>query len=308
MAYNGSEYLLVALRREARFGFCQSTGEQTQRDDQRRDGRLAVVVARCLAVPQRWRTRNLWAQLTTGWENTLSFTPQLGAYDPNVNSLVEESVGAGKRDIQRALHKANAPVCLRPDAAEHANEVYNHSERLVPGQSDAVEPIVLERRAFSGQTECHLLLRERNQVRGHPGFVWRLRHQAGTFHSASRKFETHRLARFFCRLEQDGATRHQNKIATFRDDGEVQEVFTSTTVRTRDTVFPLFGGGGTKPATEAELQEFGESVRVRPDEAEGPSLALRHPDVEVEEAEGILAPGEEMQDDRGREQTDPEEL
>ena len=63
---------------------------------------------------------------------------------------------------------------------------------------------------------------------------------------------------------------HGNKIATFRDDGEVEEVFTSRTVRTCDTVFRLFGDAGTKSATEAELQEFGESVRARPDEAEGP--------------------------------------
>ena len=51
---------------------------------------------------------------------------------------------------------------------------------------------------------------------------------------------------------------HGIKIATFRNDREVEEVFTSTTVRTRDTVFPLFGDAGTKPATEAELREFGE--------------------------------------------------
>ena len=84
---------------------------------------------------------------------------------------------------------------------------------------------------------------------------------------------------------------HGIKNGTFHDDGDV---FTSTTVRTRDTVFPLFGGAGTKPATEAELQEFGESVRVRPDEAEGPSLVFRRPDIEPEEVEGNLAPGEEM--------------
>ena len=47
---------------------------------------------------------------------------------------------------------------------------------------------------------------------------------------------------------------------------------------------------------------------MRLDGAEGPSLVLRRPDVEPEEAEGNLAPGEEMQDDRGREQPDPEEL
>ena len=101
---------------------------------------------------------------------------------------------------------------------------------------------------------------------------------------------------------------HGIKIATFLGDGEVEEVFTSATVRTRDTVFPLFDDAGTKSATEAELQNFSESVRARPDEAEGPSLALRRPVVGPEEGEENLAAGEEMQVDRGREQPDPEEL
>ena len=79
---------------------------------------------------------------------------------------------------------------------------------------------------------------------------------------------------------------HGIKISTFPDDGEVEEVFASTNVRTRDTVFLLFVDAGTNSATEAELQEFGESVRVKPDEAEGLSLALRRPEVEPEEAEG----------------------
>ena len=101
---------------------------------------------------------------------------------------------------------------------------------------------------------------------------------------------------------------HGVKIATFHNDGEVEEVFTSTTVRTRDTVFLLFGDAGTRSATEAELQEFSESVRATPDEAEGPSLALRRPVVEPEEGEENLAVGEEMQVDRGREQPDSEVL
>ena len=49
-----------------------------------------------------------------------------GAYDPNANSLIEESVGARKRGIRCLLHPANVPVSLWQDAAEHANEVYNH--------------------------------------------------------------------------------------------------------------------------------------------------------------------------------------
>ena len=35
---------------------------------------------------------------------------------------------------------------------------------------------------------------------------------------------------------------HSIKIGTFGDDGEVEEVLATTTVRTRDTVLPLFGG------------------------------------------------------------------
>ena len=84
-----------------------------------------------------------------------------GACDPNANSLVEESVGARKRGIRCLLCQANAPVFLWPDAAEHANEIYNHSKGTVPGQNDVVEPMVLERRTFSRRPECDLLPRER---------------------------------------------------------------------------------------------------------------------------------------------------
>ena len=49
-------------------------------------------------------------------------------------------------------------------------------------------------------------------------------------------------------------------------------------------------------------------MRARPDDAEGPSLALRRPDVETEGAEGNLAHGEEVQDNKNREQPDPVEL
>ena len=51
VTYNGSENLLVALRRENTFRFCQSVDEQTQRANQRCD-RHAVAVAGSLAFPQ----------------------------------------------------------------------------------------------------------------------------------------------------------------------------------------------------------------------------------------------------------------
>ena len=95
-------------------------------------------------------------------------------------------------------------------------------------------------------------------------------------------------------------------MSTFRGDGEVEEVITRTTVRTRDTVFPLFGGAGTKSATDAELQVFGESVRedeVAKTESCSPSRRCRD-----------RRSGKEPRTWRGnakltcREHTDPEEL
>ena len=195
-------------------------------------------------------------------------------------------------------------MCLWPDAAEHANEIYNHSKPIVPGQNDVVEPSVLERRALSRQAECDLLQERETKIRGLPWGCLAFAIKIGTV----RRGSLDPIALQGIVVGWNRRVPHGIKIATFRDDGEVGEVFTSTTVPTRDTVFPLFGDAGTRSATEAELQEFGESVRARPDEAEGPSLALRRPVVEPEEGEENLAAGEEMQVDRGREQPDPEEL
>ena len=52
MAYNVSEFFVGRTAQNDTFRLRQSIGEQTQRDDQRCDGRHALVVARCLAVPQ----------------------------------------------------------------------------------------------------------------------------------------------------------------------------------------------------------------------------------------------------------------
>ena len=84
--------------------------------------------------------------------------------------------------------------------------------------------------------------RERDQVRDLPGVVWRLRQDWNIPQCAVEVWIP-----LLC-----------------SDDGEVEEVFTSTTVRTRDAVFPLLGHAGTKPATEAEL----ERDRERPDPEE----------------------------------------
>ena len=162
-----------------------------------------------------------------------------------------------------------------------------------------------EQTQFSKQTECDLLPRERPSSWppwGCLAFAIKLEHPT------VRRGSLDPIALHGIFVGWNRRVPHGIEIATFRDDGEVEELFTSTTVRTRDTVFPLFGDAGRMSATEAELQEFGESVRARPDETEGPSLALRRPVVEPEEGEENLAAGEEMQVDRGREQPDPEEL
>ena len=103
--------------------------------------------------------------------------------------------------------------------------------------------------------------------------------KVGASHCASRKVWVPSLCKEF--VGWNRRVSHGGKTATFCDDGEVEEVFTSTTVRNRDTVFPSFGDAGAKSATEAEFQHFGESVRVRPDEAEGPNLVLRRPGEET---------------------------
>ena len=208
MAYNGSEHLLVALRRETRFFFVREL--MNKRRETIKDAMIDVQL-----LPRGvWRFPSDEGREFTGavddWlrEHTLLHTTT-GAYDPTANSLVEESVGARKRGIRCFLQQANAPVCLWPDAAEHANEIYNHSKRTVPGQNDVVEPIVLERRAFSGQAECDLMPRERPSSWppwGCLASAIKLEHP--TVHRGS--LDPIASQGIFCWLEKECATRHQN--------------------------------------------------------------------------------------------------
>ena len=80
------------------------------------------------------------------------------------------------------------------------------------------------------------------------------------------------------------------------DDGEIEEVFTSTTVGSRDTVFLLFRGAGMRSATEAKLQEFGDMTRMEPGEPDRPRRALWRPVVESEVRHETAAPAEEVHD------------
>ena len=240
--------LLIALRRGTRFGFVKASANK--RSETIKDAMAGMQ----LLLRGGGRTHSDEGQEFLGvvgdWlrEDAVLHTTT-GAYDPNANSLVEESVGARKRGIRCLLHQANAPVCLWPDAAEHANEVYNHSKRPVLGQNGVLEPIVLE---------SDLLPRERPS--SWP--PWRgLAFAIKLEHPTVRRGSLDPIALQGIFVGWNRRVPHVIKIATFRDDGEVEEVFTSTTVRTRDTVFPSFNDAGTKSATEAELREFGESVR-----------------------------------------------
>ena len=118
MAYNGSEYLLVALRRETRFGFVKALANK--RSETIKDAMIDMP----LLLRGVWHFYRNEQQYFMGEvddclrEHTVLHTTS-GAYDPNANSLIEESVGAGKRGVRCLLHQANALVCLWRDAAEH---------------------------------------------------------------------------------------------------------------------------------------------------------------------------------------------
>ena len=304
MAHNGSEYLLVALRRETRFGFVKAL------TNKRSETVKEAMVDMQLLLRGAWRFHGDEGREFMGaadsWlrEHTVLHTTT-GAYDPNANSLIEERCWFSEtwNSMSPASSKRTCEPVARCCGTPKRN-LQHHSKRPVPGQNDT-EPIVLERRAFSGHVECDLLPREKKSSWPPWGCLAFCNKNWSIPLCVEEVWSPWPCKEMF--VGWNRSVPHGINIATFRDDGEVEEVFTNTTVRTRDTVFPLFSGAGMKPATETELQEFGESVRVRPDEVEEPSLALRRPAVANEETEGN-AHGEEMQDDRGREHPDPDEL
>ena len=149
-------------------------------------------------------------------------------------------------------HQANAPVCLWLDTAEQVNEVYNQRKRTMHGQNDVVEPIVMEGRAFSRQAECDLLPRERERPCAWPPWGC-LAFAVKLEYPTVRRGSLDPIALQGIFVGWNRRMPHGITIAIFRDDGEFEEVFTSTTVRTRDTVFPLFGETGMTSATEAKL-------------------------------------------------------
>ena len=131
--------------------------------------------------------------------------------DPNANSLVEETVGARQRGIDVSCFNQT------------------HNARLVPGQNHVLEPIVFERRTLSGQAECASFQRE-TPSSWQP---WRCLAFAIKLELAQKKIGSNCLARNLWSVGT-GVFLTTSNIATFRNDGEVEEVFTSAIVRSRD--------------------------------------------------------------------------
>ena len=143
LAYNESEYLLVALGRETRFGFVKALSNK--RSETIKDAMVNMqLLLREVGRFHSDEGREFMGAVDDWLREHAVLHTTTGAYDPNANSFAEENVASDVSCIKRTH------LCLWPDAAEHANEVYNHSKRPVPGQNDMVEPIVLERRAFFG--------------------------------------------------------------------------------------------------------------------------------------------------------------
>ena len=184
VACNGSEYLLVALRRETCLGVFKAL--VNKRSKTIKDAMIDMQ----LLLRGVWRFRSDEGREFIGavddWlrEHAVLHTTT-GAYDPNANSLVEDSVGARKHGIR----------CL-----------------------------LLERRAFSGQAECDLLPRERETkfvvTLGLSGVCEKLEHPT----VRRRSLDPIALQGIF--VGWNRRVPHGIKIATFRDDGEVEELAT----------------------------------------------------------------------------------
>ena len=172
MAYNGSESLLVALRRETRFGSVKAL------TNKRSETVKEAMVDMQLPLRGVWRFHSDEGRESLGavenWlgEHTVLHTTT-GAYDLNANRLIEESVGARKRGIRCLLHQTDAPVSLWPDAAQSqrkptitANEQY--LDRTTRWNRSCSKDVPFRDKLDA--TCC----RERNQARGHPGVVWHL--------------------------------------------------------------------------------------------------------------------------------------
>ena len=108
MAYNGSEYLLVALCRETRFGFVKALANKRGQTIKVAMIDMQLLLFRGVGRFHSDEGREFMGAVDRRLREHTVLHTTTGACDPNANSLVEESVGAGKRGIRCLLHQANA--------------------------------------------------------------------------------------------------------------------------------------------------------------------------------------------------------
>ena len=172
MDCNGSEYLLVALRRETRFGFVKAL--KNKRSETINDAMIDMQ----LLLRGVWRFHSDEGREFLGavddWlgEHTVLHTTT-GAYDPNSNSLVEESVGARKRGVRCLLHQANAPVCGLMQRSMQSKSTTKANEQCLD-RTTWWNQLCWKDAPFRDELNV-TCCQERDQVRGLPGVVWRLR-------------------------------------------------------------------------------------------------------------------------------------
>ena len=240
MAHNRSEYLMVAVRRETRFGFVKEL--LNKRSETIRE---AMVDMRLL-LRGIWRFHSDEGREFMGvvddWlteHAVLHTTP--GAYDPNAESFVKkvvvlEIVVFGVSCIKRT----HLCVCglTRRNTLTKSLTTANH--RYLD------KTTWWNRSCWSGvplRDKLNMICcREKSLVHGHRWVVWRLQLEYLPTRRGS-------LGPIVLQGNFVGLTRrvpHGIKFAISRYNGEVEEVFPSTTVRTCDTLFLLFGGAGTK--------------------------------------------------------------
>ena len=109
MAYNGSKYLMVALRRETRIDFVKAL--KNKRSETIREAMMDMqLLLRGVWRFHRDEGREFLGAVKNWLREHVLLHTTTGAYDPNATSLVEESVGARKRGILCLLHQANVSV------------------------------------------------------------------------------------------------------------------------------------------------------------------------------------------------------
>ena len=177
-------------------------------------------------------------------EHVVLHTPS-DAYDPNAKSLVQASVGSRKRGTRCVLHQADALVrCGHTQQNTQMKDTTSANGRAQNNVTSWNQSFLSDVLLVAG-TESDLPLRE-------PfwcclAFAIMLE-KPMVFRDSRDPLAIQDIFVGWNRSVPRGIN-----IAPSSDDGAIEEVFTSTTVGSRVTVFLLFRGAGMRSATEAKL-------------------------------------------------------